>query len=814
MLKNNNRIVITDMAKRSLLHHKGKNIVLILTVMLSVFMLFTILTVGGTWIHMQKQQELHLQGGDYDIFFYGGFTKEQEQIAKNHPQINSVGIAAIAGWAVSTDKDQTLHSTFMWVDDTQWNAILKPARKWVKGEYPQNANEVMATREALEDSGLENLTIGDSFTMTYGDAMGEHTKEFVISGMWDGYGDKKTFYVSREFFSQSGFSLEDYGRGFMYIQAKPTIVTDSFFEKLQKDFKLTKKQYMLLSSTAQASSMYPLLGLAALIAIICLTAWLFIYNIMYLSVSGNIRYYGLLQTIGMTPGQVYRLVRTQMRLIGLIGIGCGLVLAFLTSFGLIPGIVKSLGVEEKNVEIIFHPLLVLLSIILTAVTIKAGSTKPAKLATKASPMEALGYRKVAAKPGRRDKKKMAVVTTSLGISLSVFLCMVTLIDSQAARTIVSNYMESDMVIMNDTMQMKEKKKWKPLIDSAFLQQIQKDKSVSKVHSILNEEIVVPWEEDFMEYWMTSFYDRWEDEGNYQEIKPDYQKHPEKYYSFLVGIDEEEFSYLNSTLKDKVNEKDFLDGKVCILYEYAMGLEPSKVNGKQISYYLSDYPEKKFTMRIEGMANDSYYAGLIGTTPTLIVSNAFIRKITDEAYISKLNIQYGREYDRETEARIKKLMDGSPYAKDFSYDSKIEELESVKKAQGNMMEIGIGLTLLLLFISVMNYINTSVSNLQNNQMKFSIMESIGMTGKQLRFLLIREGLSFAAGSIVFTMTIGLAITYYLYQSMNYRHIPFQIPIPAILAAFCLTTLVCVTVPVIAYGRLQRGQSLVERIRNYD
>ena len=50
----------------------------------------------------------------------------------------------------------------------------------------------------------------------------------------------------------------------------------------------------------------------------------------------------------------------------------------------------------------------------------------------------------------KDKKRTAVVLLSLAASLSVYLCIVTMLDSQAARTIVSNYMDTDMVIQNDT----------------------------------------------------------------------------------------------------------------------------------------------------------------------------------------------------------------------------------------------------------------------------------------------------------------------------------------------------------------------------
>ena len=86
------------------------------------------------------------------------------------------------------------------------------------------------------------------------------------------------------------------------------------------------------------------------------------------------------------------------------------------------------------------------------------------MAADISPIEALGYRpthktvkerkagkgKVIARLSMeqftKDKKRTAVVLLSLAASLSVYLCIVTMLDSQAARIIVSNYMDTDMVL--------------------------------------------------------------------------------------------------------------------------------------------------------------------------------------------------------------------------------------------------------------------------------------------------------------------------------------------------------------------------------
>lgn len=809
MLKNNNGVVITRMARRSLVRNKGKSVVLILSVMLSSFMLFTVLTVGGTWVHMLRLEALHTQGGEYEAILYGP-TKEQEKISKSHPDIKAAGVSAYSGWGVKTKQDHTLHSIFVWADETQWETILKPARKWVKGNYPQKMNEVMATEEVLQDCGMESLTVGDSFTITYSDNKGEHMKKMVISGVWEGYGDKNAFYVSRKFFDQSGYTDTKH----LCLKVRSTVITNKLYERLKDDLKVDKKQQLVPSATAQTSVVYMLLGLLGLVGVICLSAGLLIYNIMYLSVSGNVRYYGLLQTIGMTPKQIYQLVKKQMRFMGAIGIGIGLSCGVFTSFWLVPAIIKGMEIHEENIELVFHPLIFLLSILFTVAIVKTGSRKPARLAALFSPVEALGYRRTSLKKrshkpakGRllwrlakervgRDKKKTIVTVASLGISLSVFLCMVTLLESQGPRTIVSNYMEMDMIIKNDSMQMNRKSAWKSLIDSSFLKKIKQNLAVKNIYPIYNDEIVIPWQGEFIDYWMTNFCDMWMQEG-YEGIKDDYREHPEKYYSFLVGIDQEEFRYLNLTMDNAVKEEDFLEGRACILYENMLGLDFENVDGQQISYYLTDYPEQAHFLTIQGMTNDNQYANLLGTTPTLIVSQAYLRKIAKHPYISKIGVEYEQEYDKETEKQLKNLMDSSTCSKDFSYNSKLEELENVQRSQGHLMQIGTGLALLLAFIGIMNYINTSVSNLQNSWTEFSVMESVGMTHRQLWKLLMGEGLLFAAGAILFAATIGLAVTFYLYQSMNYRGIVFHIPVLPVAAAVLAMILVCILVPLITY-----------------
>ena len=462
MIKNNNQKVISRMAGRSLNNNRRRSLIMIMAVALATFMLFSVFTVGITYFKMQKTQNIRLNGGEFDAILYG-LTKEQEAVCEKNPDIKETGAVVICGYVEETEKDKTPNVGLVWADDSYWNQIKRPAVKWVKGKYPTKENEVMASVDALKECGLENLEIGDSFRMKYADKNGSYTKEFRISGMWEGYGDTDTFYMSKAYFEQSGYELHDVRSTRYYLDFEKKYMPKKEQDAFLASMELEKQQNLFFLSD-YSNALEILMGMIGLVLITCFSAYLLIYNILYLSVSGNVRYYGLLQTVGMTGRQIHRFMHRQMIFIASIGMTAGLAAGSLVAFFLIPTVVKALGIREAVIEVRFHPLVFLLTILLTGVTIYMGSRKPAKLAVSISPVEALGYRVQTGKKSMRktgngnlilrmakeqlakDKKKTVVVVLSLTVSLCVFLCLVTLLKSEGPRTIVGNYMNLDLVV--------------------------------------------------------------------------------------------------------------------------------------------------------------------------------------------------------------------------------------------------------------------------------------------------------------------------------------------------------------------------------
>lgn len=826
MLANNNKAIINKLAKNTIQTNKRKFGTLFFTVALSAFMLFSVFTIGITYLDLSRLQNTRLYGAEFDAALVNGFSEEQKEVLMENPDIQTVGSLSYAGYVRSTDADDTVNLGLLWCDDTFWKIQHLPVRTRVEGHYPQKENELMVTRKALKDCGKESLSLGDSFPMTFEDNMGIHTKEFTISGIWEGYGDQSVFYVSKAFYKNTGYELG--ASGILYIKFTKNYVTNHTIEKLKQRIDLMGQQVFQVSDYIE-KSLTIRLGIGGLCFIICLSAYLLIYNILYLSVSGRIRYYGLLQTLGMTKKQLVQFMTKQMLLIGIAGILLGILLGIFTSLVLVPYVMEILGISAGNMEMQFYPAVLVFSILTTGIAMLCGIRKPIRIAANVTPVEAVkyrgttskscGYKKVkkgsffwrmAVEQLKKDKKKM-VVFLSLATSLSVFYCLTTIISSQGERTVLPNYWDADYVIRNDTQTSEEIASLQPAINDEFLTAIEKIDGIKEIHAVMGVPVILPYGAgDFSDMWIKNYVET-KPYMSYSDTVSDYRENPEKYYGMVKGIDEAEFDYLNQLLSTPIDKQDFLSGKVCIIQYAGFEIPQEYTEDKKLTFYLGNQPHE---ITIGAISYEGDYGASMNVGANMIVSQEYLKTLTTEPDILRLNIKYNEIYDTHTENEIRTLLENSSYGNDLYSESKLDNMKTIQDSQGNLLEVGTVIALLLLLVGVLNYANTMASSIQNRRLTFSVMESIGMSGKQIRKLLIREGLLYAVCSVFITLTVGTVITYICFQSMNYMGIPFSIPVIPLLGAIALVMLICVITPLFSYRKLSGKRSIVERLREYE
>lgn len=555
--------------------------------------------------------------------------------------------------------------------------------------------------------------------------------------------------------------------------------------------------------------------------------YLLIYNILYLSVSGKIRYYGLLQSLGMTKKQLVRFIIKQMILVGILGIFIGNLLGIILCMKLVPYILGILGISTGNMTLQFNPVILIVSIVVTIFSIILGMKKPIQIATKVTPVEATKYRecisngkrykkkkgaffwRMALEQFKKDKKKTVVVLLSLATSLSVFYCLTTIISSQGERTVLPNYWNADFIVQNQTQTTEDINSLKPAIEDSFVEEIRKLDGIKDFHLVEGTPIIFPYVlNSFSDMWITNYIDRTPYLSS-EDVKADYKANPSNYYGMLIGIDEEQFDYVNQSLDNPIDKQDFLNGESCIV-QYEGSEIPKEYLNQRVFFNLQG---KQYEITVEAVSYDTQYSGRdIGAS--LIVSQDYLNSLISKPTTLNMYIYYNQKYDEVLEKKITSLVEDSPYSNDLHIESQFENMRTIQESQGEMMEIGTIIALLLLLVGVLNYTNTIASSIQNRKLTFSVMESIGMSKKQINQLLIREGVLYALFSVFITLTIGSVITYICFESMNYMEIPFNVPVFPLFSAIILVMLICMITPLLSYKKLAGNRSIVERLRDYE
>ena len=103
-----------------------------------------------------------------------------------------------------------------------------------------------------------------------------------------------------------------------------------------------------------------------------------------------------------------------------------------------------------------------------------------------------------------------------------------------------------------------------------------------------------------------------------------------------------------------------------------------------------------------------------------------------------------------------------------------------------------------------------ASIQNRSKELAILESIGMTTKQIQKMIIGEGAGYAGISLILAMFTGIPSSYAVFCNLNIYGIPFSIPLFSNLVLVIAIIIICITAPVLILKRLYNG-TVIERLR---
>lgn len=217
--------------------------------------------------------------------------------------------------------------------------MMKPAYTGVHGTYPKKQQEIMLPVKTLKKLGINNPKRGMKIALDVSISFFQTEKEeFELSGWYSAYTEdngrsKAIGYVSEKKLKDWGYDIKD-GSDILICQSNDMDWKDTE-EKLYEDVPMKdNSQQIIATDTAKnraVKEMTGSYGMAAVEAVVIICGmFLLVYNVMQISMSGDIRQMALLHTIGTTRKQIRKIyIRQIMRTIvpgGIAGIGLSVVL--------------------------------------------------------------------------------------------------------------------------------------------------------------------------------------------------------------------------------------------------------------------------------------------------------------------------------------------------------------------------------------------------------------------------------------------------------------------------------------------------------
>ena len=400
--ENDTSAVIQKLTRRSLKANKRRNFFLVMAIMLTTLLIGSVFSVGMSLVESVKMEQIHLAGTTAHAAV-GHPTASQIEQLHNLDYVKTVGTGNSVGYVENTAEMGNISLTLHYFDETEWEELRAPAYVDVEGSYPEKENEIMVSRAVLERMGIDDPSIGMEIPLIYytdSDKKGSLMEEaFCLSGWFTSYAFVQStdtadvIFVSQELSQKYGKTVEADGSASVRFVDEAHI--SEYCDALVSDLGLSENQPIAtvqLYDTSAGQETATLLSLCAVAVFLIFTGYLLIYNILYISISRDVRFYGLLKTLGATPKQIKRVVRGQILRLCLIGIPVGIVLSLILSLGIVPFFISALDAVSSDGSVVsFSPLIYLGAIIFPLFTAMLGASKPAKKAASISPIEAQKY---------------------------------------------------------------------------------------------------------------------------------------------------------------------------------------------------------------------------------------------------------------------------------------------------------------------------------------------------------------------------------------------------------------------------------------
>lgn len=879
MIRVSNRSCIRRLCLKSMKAARIRNLVAIAAIALTTLLFTSLFTIAFSLNDGIQQSNFRQCGGwSHGTFKY--MTKEQYDILKEDPLIKQSGLRRFLGspTEVPFNKNQV---EIGYCDAQQAHWMFCDI---VEGRLPEEGtNEAATDTYVLKLLGIETPKIGEQFSVTFFVNGYKTTQTFTLSGWWEYDEAIAANHIlvpeSRvnEVLEEAGVTPEEvegdligsWNMDIMFASSShierdmSQVLTNNGFqeENYSEDNYIATGVNWGYTGSQLASNMDAgtLLGIVTVLGLIVFTGYLIIYNVFQISVTGDIRFYGLLKTIGTTARQLRSILRRQALILSVAGIPLGLVLGWILGGVLTPVVIEQMNGIVSVVSV--KPVIFLLSALFSLFTVLLSCRRPARLAGKVSPIEAIRYtegntvRKKVRKSGKVSLFSMAkanlgrsrgkTVVTVISLSLAVVLMNMTVtftkgfdmdkyLANRVTDFIVSDaaYFQTGSLFSKDTVLPEQ------IIDEVMAQGgITEGGRVYGTSFSAEEFVTEDWYRTKMASWYSS------------EILDNLVEEMEKNDAGLLADRVKLYGMENFVLDQlKVIEGDlssvYTPGSraIAAVYgedDYGNVREDSawaKVGDTVTVRYVQEYEyynpdtgevyeyiseDKPWAARAVVYQDVDYTVAALVTIPNALSyrfygADEFV--LNDQTFIADSGTKDVMLYTFNTSDEANAGMEAflSDYTKNqnpqTNYESKATYAEEFNGFRNMFLLLGSAMSFIVGMVGVLNFFNAILTGILARRREFAMLQSIGMTGRQLKTMLVWEGLLYAVSSILLAFIISvltglpsanLLETMFWFFTYKFTVAPLLLLMPVFAALGVL-------LPLVIYRFLVR-QTIVERLR---
>ncbi len=829
MISVKNKKAIRRLADRSFRAARTRNVIAVLAIALTTLLFTSIFTMGSGMVESVQRASMIMTGGDgHAAVKY--VTAEEYDTVSRHPLVKEMAYCRALSDSVDNEAFIKRHTEFWYYNDIGLKyGFAEPTG----GHKPQTVNEVIADTKTLELLGIP-LEAGAPLTLQLNIHGRQVTRDFILAGWWKsdpGFNIGQIFssraYVDAHMDELRNTYDEDHsltGTITGYIKFAnslnieknlETVLTESGFsmEEGAPNYIATGINWAYMS-TGVKMDLGTVTALACALLLFILTGYLIIYNIFLISISQDIRFYGLLKTIGATGRQLRAIIRRQAFMLSLIGIPLGLLAGFFVGKALVPFLMEQSSYAGSVASVSPNLLIFAGATVFALITMLISTHKPGKTAAKVSPVEAVRYTdndsgskkilkksKNGGRPGRmalanlgRNKRRTLLVILSLSLSVVLTNTVFTLSQSIDLDKTLEKFSDSDFLIGHAD-----------LFNNRY----------SGEESALSESFIaaVSTQEGFETG--GRLYGAW---GSYtsKTSKQTINQGPDGSFSTgIYGLDEFPFSRLQ-LVDGELDSEKLATGDY--LLEGVPADDHGRVDTKGFNHKTGDRivltcgdTVKEMTVLGHVVANPNTNTDGSWRGSILYLPGDIFKEFIGIAYTMSYAFNVAEDKEGDMETFLKQYTNNVEPI--MNYNSKFTALASLAGLRDTAVLIGGSLALIIGLIGMLNFINAVLTSILTRRREFAVLQSIGMTQKQLVAMLCSEGGCYAAltavSSIILSLGCSLLIVRPLcgqiwFLSFHFVFRPLAIILPLLLMLGFL-------VPYIAYHATAK-QSIVERLRN--